>query len=81
MPVNVELAWMLHIFAYIFVKIGVGTPDNAPFLAVITMVRHLIRLLIHICLDRGGMTDDRLPLEVCTMVYHLIQSGTHVNVR
>ena len=51
-----------HTFAYIFVQLGVGTPDNAPFLAVITMVRHLIRLSIHICFDRDGMTDDRLPL-------------------
>ena len=80
-PINVELAWTLHIFTYIFVKIGVGTPDNAPFLAVITMVRHLIRLSIHICLDRGGMADDRLPLVVCTMVCHLIQNGAHVNAR
>ena len=70
-----------HTFAYIFVQIGVGTPDNAPFLAVITMVHRLIRLSIHICLDRGGMTDDRLPLVVCTMVCHLIQNSTHVYAR
>ena len=50
-----------HTFAYIFVQIGVGTPDNAPFLAVITMVRHLIRLSIHICLDRGGMIEIVSP--------------------
>ena len=75
------MAWTLHIFAYIFVKIGVGTPDNAPFLAVITMVRRLIRLSIHICLVRGGMTDDRFPSEVYTMIYNLIQIGTHVNAR
>ena len=70
-----------HVFAYIFVQIGVGMPDNAPFLAVITMVRRLIHLSIHICLERGGMTDDCLPLVVCTMVCHLIQNSTHVNAR
>ena len=73
-----------HTLAYIFVQIGVGTPDNAPFLAVITMVRRLIQLIrlsIHICLDRGGMTDDGPPLVVITMVCHLIQNGTPINAR
>ena len=44
-------------------------PDNAPFLAVIIMVRRLIQLIrlsIHICLDRGGMTDVGPPLVVIT---------------
>ena len=71
MPINVELAWTLHIFAYIFVQIGVGMPDNAPFLAVITMVCHLIRLSIHICLDRGGMTDDCLPSVVSSNMLNI----------
>ena len=70
MPINVELAWTLHIHMHIIGQIGIGTPDNAPFFAVITMVRCLIRLSIHICFDRDGMTDDHLPLVVCTMVCH-----------
>ena len=54
-----------HTLAYLFVQIRGDTPDNAPFLAVITMVLRLIQLIrlsIHICLNRGDMTDDDDPL-------------------